>query len=519
MEKPVNSLLRPTHKIQTKYCASLKPQILMIAICILLIGFVSACGPTTEELAAFQTATASVAITSTPLLSPTLLPSPTLVGISSDQDLTSIIESANEGDVITLAPGFFSLTHGLNLNKNLTLIGAGSGKTVITTYMPYSEITTMLMFSGTGTLTIKGIKIEYAGNDPAAVLYIQSGKVEIEDCILTGATLSASGKQMGVISMANDATVLIRNSQIAGSLNRIDAKNPEEIPGGIFLAGTNELILEDSGITDSYIAIYAYGQAQVTITDSEMKNNYSAVTLLENATATISSSTFSNCSGSCVVTLDESQASISDNTFKDSPEGLAIQATENSKSLINHNTFTNIMSGVIFMDNASGEAVDNTLEEFNSIGIVVQNSSAPTLANNTFTLGTNNQGQVIGITYQDSAAGEARGNHISNLYLGISVKDDASPSLNFNTIESCFNGIYYSGNARGIANNNIIYLGEIGILIDAPASPVITNNSIQAWSNALYSSPEDWIIQLDTSGNDLTSGPPEIEVVTITPTP
>jgi len=80
-------------------------------------------------------------------------------------------------------------------------------------------------------------------------------------------------------------------------------------------------------------------------------------------------------------------------------------------------------------------------------------------------------------------------------------------------------GISYSGNAKGIANKNIIRFGETGILIDAPALPVITNNSIQAYSFALSSDPEDWINQLNTSGNDLTSGPPEIVVVTITPTP
>lgn len=486
---------------------------LLVAISIILTGLISACGTTDEELAAFQTETPIAAFTPTPL------PSPTQAGITFDQDLTSIIESAADGDVITLAPGVFTLTHGLNLDKNLTLIGAGADLTTITANMPYSELTTMLMFSGSGTLTFKGIKMEYTGNDPAAVLFMQSGNLVLEDCILTGATLSASGKQIGAISMANDATAVIRDSQIAGSLNRMDPENPQKIPGGIFLEGTNKLNLEGSSITDSYIGIYAYGQAQVTITRGKLSHNYSALTLLETATANISDSIFSNCLGSCIVTLDDSQATISDNTFSDDPEGLVIQVTGNSKTQIIHNTFANVKSAIIFMDNASGEAVENTLEGFNSVGIVVRNSSAPTLSNNTFALGTNDQEQAIGIAYQDFAAGEARGNHFSNLYLGISVKDDASPLLDSNTIESCFTGISYSGNAKGIANENIILFGEAGILIDAPASPIVTNNSIQAYSNALYSDPEDWINQLNTSGNDLTSGPPEIVVVTITPTP
>lgn len=62
------------------------------------------------------------------------------------------------------------------------------------------------------------------------------------------ALLSSSGKQIGAISMANDATAVISNSQIAGSVNRMDPENPQKIPGGIFLAGTNKLILREAAL-------------------------------------------------------------------------------------------------------------------------------------------------------------------------------------------------------------------------------------------------------------------------------
>lgn len=491
-----------------------KPLISWVVVaCAFLVLLISACGPTPEELAAFQTVTAIAAFTPTPQ------PSPTPAGLTPDQDLTSIMESAADGDVITLTPGVFNLMHGLNLNKNLTLIGAGSDQTTITTTTPYSDITTMLMFSGTGTLTFKGIKIEYAGSDPAAVMYMQSGTLWLEDCILTGATLSASGKQNGVISMANDATAVIRNSQIAGSLNRMDAENPQKIPGGILLAGTNKLNLEGSSITDSYLGIYAYGQAQVTIDGSHLGNSYSTLTLLETATATINGSTFSNCSGTCIVTLDDSQASISDNTFTESPDGLGIQVAENSKAQISNNKFSSFMSAIIFTDNTTGEASGNTIEAFTNIGISVQKASAPILTNNTLTLGTDSYEEAIGIVYQDSAAGEARGNQFSNLYLGISVTDDAAPLLDSNTIDSCRTGIFYADNASGTANLNVIRNGDSGIMIQSPASPAITNNTIQAYFSPLYAEPEDWLEKLNISGNNVTSGPPEIEITIATFTP
>ena len=486
---------------------------LVVVICLILALLLASCGPSAEELAAFQTVTAMAAFTPTPM------PSPTPAGISPDQDLTAIIESAADGDVITLTPGVFTLAQGLNISKNLTLIGAGGDQTTITTNTPYQEVTTMLMFSGTGTLTFKGIKIEYAGSNPSAVLYMNSGNLVLEDCTVTGATLSSSGKQMGVISMDNDATAIIRNSRIAGSLNRIDAENPEKIPGGIFLAGTTKLNIEGSSIADSYLGVYAYGQAQVTSNNSQYKNVYSALTLLETATATVSGNTFSNCTGSCIVTLDDSQASISENTFIDSLEGLAIQVTENSKAQIEKNTLSNAKSAIIFMDTASGKAAGNTIKDFTNIGIYVQNASAPIITNNVISLDADNPEQAIGIVYQDSAAGEARGNQFSNLYLGISLKDNAAPLLDSNTIESCLTGIAYAGNASGTANLNVIQYGYAGILIESPASPVITNNTIQADYYAVSTTPEDWINQLIAQNNNLQEGPPIVTISTYTPQP
>lgn len=512
MEKTTNSRATISPTYHSRKHLSLKPLISITAvICIILVGLISACGPTPEELAAFQTVTAMAAFTPTPQ------PSPTPAGITPDQDLTALIESAADGDVITLAPGVFNLTHGLNLARNLTLVGAGSGLTTITTSTPYSEITTMLMFSGTGTLTLKGLKVEYAGSDPAAVIYMQSGNLVLEDSILTGATLSASGKQIGAISMANDATAVLRDSQIAGSLNRLDPKDPQKIPGGIFLAGTNKLTLEQSSITDSYIGVYAYGQAQVTLTESQINNTYSALTLLETASAAISKSSFGNCSGSCIVTFDNSQATLSENTFDGSLDGIGIQVTEDSKAQINNNHLTNLKSAIIFTDNAAGEATGNTLDSFTNIGIYIQKSSAPILSNNTLSAASDYAANTIGITYQDSAGGEARGNQFSNLYLGISVSNDAAPLLDSNTMESCSVGISYSDNAAGTANANIIQNGDSGILVSSPASPVITNNALQAYLSGLHSEPADWIETLNVSGNTVTDGPPEVIVMTVTP--
>lgn len=443
---------------------SRKTKSIVFITCSLLILMIlqAACGPTAEELSAFQTVTALAAVTPTPTASPTP------AGIMPDQDLAAIISAAVDGEVITLAAGTFNLAQGFTIDKNLTIIGAGSSQTIITAALPSPDIAAMINFSGSGTLTLQGMRLEYTGSDPSAVIYANAGALGLDDCILTGATVSASGSQLGAIQLAESAVALIRNSQINGSVDRLDPKDPDKIPGGIFASGNTQLTLENVVITDSYLGVYAYGDAVVNITDSTFSNTYAALGLLDNVNCTLTANTFDQSKSVQVAVFDNARLSAYENTLNNLEGSIGFQINETAYAHLEKNKINNGLSGVLFSDNSTGEAVANEIAMVTNVGIYIQK--------------------------------------------------DASVVVDSNILDACYISIDFDGNSTGSIVNNNIMNGEIGISITSPANPSVIGNNVQGWMIALTTSPEEWLANLDVRDNYLTNGPPEITIVTITPT-
>ena len=472
---------------------------------VLLVAFLSACGG--ESTPTF---------TVTPKATTTPIPTPTPQGISPDQNLAEIIAAANEGDTIILGPGVFTLAQGIEINKSLTLLGAGYDQTMIESSAPGEDFSAAVMYSGSGLLSIQGITLSYIGSDPAAVLYGKSGSISLKDCYFSGATLSSSGSQLGAIHLANEVVVDIVNSKIAGSMERIDQDNPDKVPGGIIIYGNARLTIEASEIFDSYLGIYAYGESEVVARNGNIHNTFSGVSLLENATATLENNTFRDNTSIHLILFGDSSAVVTGNSFSGISTGTGVQAHGNGNVHLEGNTFADLLSCIIFTENATGDVIANTLSSFSNIGIFVQGYASPEFDSNIIA-GENSD--AIGITYEGNAAGTARGNQISNLDTGISLSGMSAPLLESNTIQNCTQGIFYQEESSGTATLNTIQFGHIGILIDSPAYPTITSNTIQAYYQSIMTNPVDWIDKIPVAGNTLQDGEPDIVIVTVTPQP
>lgn len=496
------ALLFPNRKVMRW-----RPGRVMMTLCLLIIVvFLAGCsgGP-------------NPGATSTPTATPTPLPSPTPPpAITPDQDLAEVIAAANEGDTIYLAAGEFTLAQGLEISKTITLIGAGYDQTTITSNVPLSDVAAMIRNSGSGTLSIEGVKILYAGSDPSAVVYVESGQLILKNCYVEGATVSNQGSQLGAIALDNSAQASIVDCDIAGSVARANPEAPEKIPGGILVYGDSQLVIEDSEIFDSFLGIYAFGNSQVTARHTTFRGTYAGASLLETATGTFEGNSFLDNSNVSLIFFDDSVGTVTGNSFRGSEDSLGIQVNENANVSITQNTIQDIKSGILFLDNTTGEALDNELTNVSNVGIFAEDDASFLLEGNTI---SDDSYRAIGILLQGNTAGMVRGNQLSNLYLGISVSGQAGPTLESNEIQYCTNGIYYKDESFGVASMNIISMGDVGILINSPAYPTITNNTIQAYYRSIYSDPEDWIDNIPVSDNSLQEGEPEIIIVTVTPQP
>lgn len=97
------------------------------------------------------------------------------------KDLAQSIENAEDGAVLFLAAGDYELSSSLNVEKSISLIGAGLSLTRITS----SVAGVMIRFSG-NDLHLKGISFVHLGKQKSDVLSIEDAKIKIEDCRFAG---------------------------------------------------------------------------------------------------------------------------------------------------------------------------------------------------------------------------------------------------------------------------------------------------------------------------------------------
>jgi parallel beta-helix repeat protein len=107
--------------------------------------------------------------------------------------LAEAVVAAKEGATIQLAAGEHRLASPLEISRSLTLIGPGPERCRITC----DGQGYVVKFSGSGRFAAKGIRFEHVGGQPADVIAIDSGEIELTNCHGVGAVWDAEKKYGG----------------------------------------------------------------------------------------------------------------------------------------------------------------------------------------------------------------------------------------------------------------------------------------------------------------------------------
>jgi parallel beta-helix repeat protein len=97
--------------------------------------------------------------------------------------LEMAVAAVQPGGTITLGPGEYRLIVGLEINKSMTLVGAGMNDTEIVSGAPGHVV----KFLGSGSFTAKGITFRHDGKQAADVVVIRQGRGDFSNCRFTGA--------------------------------------------------------------------------------------------------------------------------------------------------------------------------------------------------------------------------------------------------------------------------------------------------------------------------------------------
>ncbi|MCB0211222.1 MAG: hypothetical protein KDJ52_17920 [Anaerolineae bacterium] len=163
--------------------------------------------------------------------------SPSQVTVSSDGtgDFATLVEAVaaiSPESTIILGIGTFNLPNPLEINKPLTLKGAGPDQTKIAS----EAADYVVKYTGDGQFIIDGIAFQHKGEKPANVLDVMQGTVDFNNCSVSGGIRSKEEKV--------DGGGLIFRNNTTGSVKNCEAE--ENGWAGIAVVDEAQLTLEEN---------------------------------------------------------------------------------------------------------------------------------------------------------------------------------------------------------------------------------------------------------------------------------
>jgi parallel beta-helix repeat protein len=404
--------------------------------------------------------------TSTPTDTPTAMPvrPPADIRLNADGSgdyptLEKALAAASSGETILLEAGTYSLAQSLEVDKPLTLLGAGMDQTEIVSEAGGYVI----RFSGGGPFIAQDITFRHEGDAVASVAVVDAGDIAFARCRFTGAVYTEE---------AGDLAGLWLQGNTTGTVQECEAVENDSF--GILVDDQAEPTLEGNSCTDNELFGIAYsGEAGGAARHNTCLGSQGGIGVAGHAEPTLEKNVCTDNELGGILYGDHSSGVACQNEC--SGNGIGIIVNDRAQPTLEGNVCAdNDKSGISYYGTVGGLARDNDCSRNEGAGIEIANQAQPTLEENTCT--DNEQG---GIGYADSASGLARGNVCSgNRLFGIGIVQQAEPTLEGNTCnDNELAGIAYSYNTGGVARQNeCAGNGRYGIGILGQAEPTLEGN-------------------------------------------
>jgi parallel beta-helix repeat protein len=411
--------------------------------------------------------------------------------------LEKAVQHIAEGGTITLGAGTYRLSQPLEINKPISLIGAGMDQTIVVTTTEYYVIS----FNGEGSFVLQGLTAQLVGGGKANVVQIKNGDINFSDCRFTGdgnngpgllVLANAKGTVKNCESINNGMHGFSIQDQAHVILENNKCTNNEE--GGIGFFNNAQGTARQNECTGNKHGIYVADQARADLEENITSDNQEiGIFYSDNTSGTARLNECSRNGNSGIWVTDQAKVTLEENTcsinggdgivFSGNTKGVArknvcsknvkagISANEQAEPILVDNTCMNNKVGISFHDFAKGTARGNQCSG-NEYGISIYGQSQPLLEGNITT-----ENSSAGIYYLDKAGGIARQNDCSRNDMGIAVLDQSQPELEQNTCnDNKVSGIGYSGSAGGSAIQNECSRNTGGIAVIQQAQPVLEGN-------------------------------------------
>jgi len=405
--------------------------------------------------------------TYTATVTPTETDTPTPVHVAADgsgdyPSLEEALAAVPPESTILLDPGTYRLKHKLEIDKTISLRGAGMDQTIVVG----NDATYVIRFTGPGKFTLQGITLRYEGTPWANVVSVKDGDIDFSDCSFTGGVFDGNEKKGGA--------GLITRGNTSGEI--ADCRSEDNGNVGFNLRDDSVLTLERNTCSNnSWVGIvYWQNSGGLAKENSCLNNGFNGIAVEGQAQPTLEGNTCQGHTYTGISFGDNSRGVVRENQIMQN--GLhGIRLGGNASPTLERNIIKdNQANGIRFDDNSRGVVRENQIMQNGLDGILLKGDAAPTLESNII-----KDNQKNGIRFDDNSRGVVRENQImQNGRHGIELGGDAAPILERNIIEdNQENGIAYFGNAGGTARQNEISGNLECITVEEDANPELINNS------------------------------------------
>ncbi len=174
------------------------------------------------------------------------------VELGPDDDLASVLSLLDSGSSIKLTPGVFEVDISLPVQRDIVIVGAGSGETVIESSSPDAAFAVF----GDGKLTLRELTVAHVGDAPASIILAFGAPIDIERVTLTGGinddeTTGGNGVLLssGVVNEEGVTAAALEGSVTTESSRIIDTEITDNSIAGIAITGDLSPVIANNQIT------------------------------------------------------------------------------------------------------------------------------------------------------------------------------------------------------------------------------------------------------------------------------
>lgn len=389
-------------------------------------------------------------------------PGPTNVTVDDVDGLLAAIAQAGTGSVITLAAGTYDLEQTLVLFRPVTLRGAASRRTVITS----SAEGAALLSVAHGTVELRDLTIRHTGRAPASVVVIRTGSHALDNVEITGARGGDDGA--GGFGLAvqlagstghdgsevrdstfrdNEAGALLFGGDVTPAVSGVVIEGPGAC--GICFHGEAAGLVEGVDIEGQDIGIRIEGGAMPAILDSELHDNTVGLSAV----------------GSGAFTL-------ADNVIRGNSIGVEIGGS-GSPTMDGDQVVDNTRTGLLLGERTEAVVTNVIIDGDSEVALVITDEARPSVDGGSIA----SSGEA-GIVVTGRARGVIAGARVTGSRIGVQVEQEAGPVLERLTFEM---------------------LGEAAVVMTGQSTPSLTDVTCMTDSTGI-------VVLLEDAAPDLGPG-------------